>query len=125
MPLITLDGYDIMPYRVLQHLSSILGLALLMFIIFRWYRKTKPANDSVSYWSAPIWLKTFSLVSLFLFSILLALSFAYSRMPDTDVLFGLYSAQKFLKYAIVSGAGMFLLSSIMVGLLYQYMINKK
>ena len=123
MPLTSIDGYDIMPYRVLQHLSSLIGLAVLLFIAYRWYRQNDNPSSSDSYWHAPNWFKGLAIVVLFVVSTLVALIYAYLNLPETDVLYGLYSAQIFLKYAIVSGAGLFLLSSLILGIFYQIKIK--
>lgn len=122
-PLIRLDGYDIMPYRVIQHLSSILGLALLLFIIYRWFKRTTNSSHAIA-WQAPKWLKLFSYVCLLVVPTCIATVVAYRHLPETDVLFGLYSAQIFVKYAIVTGAGVFLLNSGLLGILYQYHIGR-
>jgi len=122
MPLMTLDGYDIMPYRVLQHLSSIIGLVLLMYIIYRWYRDTKIQNNIKS--KIPQWLKVLTIISLFVISTIVAVLYAFMYLPETDVLYGLYSAQIFLKIAIIVGASIFLLNSAILGLLFRYVISK-
>ena len=122
-PLMSVDGYDIMPYRVLQHLSSILGLALLMFLLYRWYRVIKNKKGSTNYWQAPQKLKLFTFVSLLGVSMFVALINGYIHLPETDVLFGMYSAQVFVRYAIVGGAGAFLLCSFALGLVYRFVIH--
>lgn len=122
-PVTNIDGYDIMPYRVLQHLSSLLGLGVLLFILFRWFKRTSPITDKL-YWQAPRWLRSVTILILFVLSSLIAAVYAYMHMPETDVLYGLYGAQIFLKTAIVVGAGIFLLGSFLMGLLYQLHIRK-
>lgn len=125
-PLMAIDGYDIMPYRVLQHLSSILGLGLLIFILIRWYKRIKNQIASTNYyWQAPRKLKLFSIVSLTMFSTVVALINGFLHLPDTDVMYGLYSAQVFVRYAIVGGAGALLLGCFVLGIIYQLKINNK
>jgi len=123
-PLLAIDGYDIMPYRVLQHLSSLIGLGILMFILYRWYQRTRLNSQTACHWQAPSWLKLFAIISLFLVSFLVAVIIAYMNLPETDVFYGLYSAQIFLRHAIVVGSGLFLLSSLLIGILYQVVINR-
>ena len=122
-PLTSIDGYDIMPYRVLQHLSSLIGLGILLTIIYRWYKRHNNINDSTRFWLAPQWLKGLAVICLFVISTVIAVIYAYLNLPETDVLYGLYGAQIFLRYAIVSGMGIFLLSSFFIGILYQIVIR--
>ena len=122
-PLTNLDGYDIMPYRVLQHLSSILGLLLLIYWLVKWHKRNKNSQRQTRYWQAPRTLKLFALVCLVTIPTIFAIGFAYTRLPETDVLFGLYSAQVFVRYAIVGGMGAFLLCCFALGLLYQVKIK--
>lgn len=124
-PLTQIDGYDIMPYRVIQHLSSILGLALLIYLIFKWIKKNKQTSNNVNFWQAPRSLKLLSLSLLSIFSLIGALYNGYRHLPDTDVLYGLYSAQVFIRYAIVGGIAAFLMCCFGLGLLYQLKIKAK
>ena len=122
-PLSNIDGYDIMPYRVLQHLSSILGLSILIYWLVAWYKRIKDVQTQNTYWQAPRTLKVFAFACLAIVSFCFSLVFGYMHLPDTDVLFGLYSAQVFIKYAIVGGVGAFLLCCFALGLLYQFKIK--
>lgn len=125
-PLIRIDSYDIMPYRVLQHLSSLLGLGLLIYWIKRWYSNQK-TNKSQQYqhWNAPKMLKRLSFFLLFILSTIIGAIGGYLHLPETDVLFGMYSAQVFVRYAIVSGMGVFLLGCLSMGLIYQFRIRQE
>jgi len=124
-PLANIDGYDIMPYRILQHLSSILGLALLIYLLGRWYKRIKNLPSTSNYWQAPKSLKTLSILLLIIVSLLGALVYGYMNIPNTDVLYGMYSAQVFIRHALVGGMGTFLLCCCGLGLLYQLKINTK
>ncbi|MGK0273088.1 MAG: hypothetical protein ACI88H_003765 [Cocleimonas sp.] len=124
-PLVNIDGYDIMPYRMLQHLSSVLGLALLLYWIIKWYRRVNVVSKNHYYWQAPRALKIFGLTMLALGSLVAGMINGYLHLPNTDVLFGLYSAQVFIRYAIVGGMGAFLLCCCALGLLYQISIKMK
>jgi len=123
-PLINIDGYDIMPYRVLQHLSSILGLALLFYWLARWYKRKKDIKSTTNYWQAPRALKTISITILMVISLIGALLNGYINLPDTDVLYGMYSAQVFIRHGIVGGVGALLLCCFGLGLLYRLSIKK-
>ena len=131
-PLTSIDGYDIMPYRVLQHFSSVFGLSLLLFWIWSWLGKKKRAETNrqmgyeaanIKQWQAPSYLKKLSLILLLLVPIIAGLFSGIINMPKTDVMYGIYSAQVFVRYAIVGAAGGFILTSILLGLLYQYKIR--
>ena len=124
-PLTSIDGYNIMPYRVLQHSSSLIGLAVLLYIIYRWYQRTSINNDNKPYFQAPIWLKRLAIICLIVVPSIIAVIYATLIHPETDVFYGLYGAQIFLRHAIVMGAGLFLFSSVLLGLVYQYQIRKQ
>jgi len=124
-PLTNIDDYNIMPYRVLQHLSSLLGLALLMFIIFRWYQRKTIYDKNNRYFESPKWLNVVAFVSLIIVPSIIAIVYAASIQPETEVLYGLYGAQIFLRHAIVMGAGLFMLGSVLLGIFYQYLIRKQ
>lgn len=120
VPLVNIDGYDIMPYRLLQHLSSLFGLGLLMYWIFAWTKRIKHIESNNIFWQAPKKLKVFAFAAIALFSFVISMIYGYSRLPDTDVLYGLYSLQVFIRYALVSGMGAFLVSCLAMGVLYQF-----
>ncbi len=122
-PLTNIDGYDIMPYRVLQHLSSIFGLGLLLYWIARWYKRKRLIKNYANYWQAPKTLKLIAIILLLCVSTVGGLWNGYKHLPETDVLYGMYSAQVFVRYAIVGGVGSFLLCCFSLGLLYQLRIR--
>ena len=129
VPLTSVDGYDIMPYRVLQHFSSLFGLALLIFWGMKWLNRNKDQSkqasktNSVPGWRAPKSLAILAFVFVAVSSILGGLFLGAMKMPETDVMYGLYGAQVFLRYAIVGGAAAFLASTITMGMYYQYRIR--
>ena len=129
IPLSTIDGYDIMPYRVLQHFSSVFGLSLLIFLIWKWYKKRTfdhPTHPDVSnqHWEAPKRLKTMTRYTLLIIPAAIGVVCGAVSLPETDVLYGLYSAQVFIRYAIVGSAGGLILSCIVLGIFYQLSIYK-
>jgi len=127
VPLTSIDGYDIMPYRVLQHSSTLFGMTLLTFWLWTWYSKRKIGQPSVSLteiWIAPSYLKKLSLILLLGVSVFIGIWGGVIDMPETDVLNGMYSKQKFLSSAIIAWAKAFIISTVVLGLLYQYQIYK-
>ncbi len=129
-PLGSIDGYNIMLYRLLQHSSSILGLSLLVFLIWRWYVKKKnttlPKNSSQpnKRWDAPQYLKKFSLYVLLVVPTVVGIISGFINIPNTDVMYGMYSAQVFIRYFILGSAGSFIVCCALLGLLYQWFIQK-
>lgn len=126
-PLTNIDGYNIMPFRVLQHFSTVGGLSLLVFLIWRWIAKRKIASEDLqpreAVWTAPKRLKQFAILVLLLVPVTGAIIFALYNVPIVDdVMFGLYKAQFFLRYAIVSAAALFILCCIFLGIIYHYQI---
>ncbi len=127
VPLTSIDGYDIMFYRVLQHFSSLFGLSLLMFWIWKWMSRnkhdkpqSKPANPA---WQAPKTLKLFSLVILLAVPAIVGLINGYANLPDNDSLYGLYALQVFVRFGITGAAGAFIICAAGLGLFYQYFIQ--
>lgn len=126
-PLTTIDNYDIMPYRVLQHFSTLFGLSLLMFWMWGWYQRHNKNTHNTSSPEQPIWrasksLIIFSLFALTLIPVLVGSIYGYAHLPETTVLHGFYGAQVAIRHAIVAGAAAFLVTSFSLGLLYQLRI---
>ena len=123
VPLANVDGYDIMPYRVLQHGSTLFGMTLLTFWIWSWYAKKKNKSDMKTYserWQAPSYLRKLSVIVLITVPLFIAILSGMVDLPETDVLNGMYSKQKFLSNAIVGWGKGFIISTALLGLLYQY-----
>ncbi|TCJ86874.1 uncharacterized protein DUF4184 [Cocleimonas flava] len=129
VPLTAIDGYDIMPYRVLQHFSSLFGLALLVFWGMRWLNRNKNQTAKITHntadsgWRASSSLKMTAFLVVAISSVLAGVFFGLKHMPETEVMYGLYGAQVFLRFAIVGGATAFLTSTMAMGLYYQYRIR--
>jgi hypothetical protein len=128
VPLTTLDNYDIMPYRVLQHFSTLFGLSLLLFWIWQWIGRKKHANGNEqqhSHWQPPKILKSISLVTILILPIIFgAINGIRHLTSTTNVMYGLYDAQIFLRFAIVGGAATFIISCVLLGLIYQFQIKR-
>lgn len=133
IPLTNLDNYDIMPYRVLQHFSTIFGLCLLMFLIWRWLSNKQNSqevgnetqNRSSVIWQASKQLRTISALTIILIPTIGGVIFAATYIPHIDnVMFGLFRAQMFLKFGIISAAGIFIMCTIVLGIIYQYQIYR-
>ncbi len=137
IPLTSIDGYEIMPFRVLQHFSTIFGLCLLVFLIWIWLSKRKQKTESIAVelqnkpidqgniWKASSLLKKISLIIILTVPLLSGIVFAIYTVPQVDdVMFGLYKAQFFLRYGIVSAAAMFIISTALIGVVYKFLIYR-
>ena len=122
-PLLTLDNWEIMPFRILQHLGTILGLMLLLWWIWRWFWETEMANTIA--WRPTPTIRYITLFLLILIPMLVALSFAYTNTPDNQVLYGLHDLQLGLKFGIVSGGIALIITSSLLGIFYQWLLYKK
>ena len=123
-PLTYINSFHIMPARVLQFLSSILGLVLLIYLVYRWYQDVKQRQSSVSYWHAPQKLKIFAIIILLTASFIGALLNGYKHLPEAELLQGIYSAKVLISHSILGAAGSFLLCSSALGVLYQLLIKR-
>ncbi len=122
-PLATIDNWEIMPFRVIQHLSTVLGLMLLLWWIWRWYCET-PAQDKIA-WQPTALIRKITLAILVLIPTIVGLYFAYTNTPDNKVLFGLHDLQLGLKFGIVSGAIALIITSSILGIFYQWMLFRQ
>jgi len=122
-PLTTLDNWAIMPFRVLQHLGTVLGLMLLLWWIWQWYRDTPMADHVI--WQPNPSVRYVTLFLLVLIPVLVGLFFAYTNTPDNDVLFGLHDLQLGLKFGIVSGAVALIITSSILGIFYQLLLLRQ
>jgi TRAP-type C4-dicarboxylate transport system permease large subunit len=114
-----------MPYRVLQHGSTLLGMALLTFWVWTWYAKRKNLPETQTFtntWQAPRYLKKIALSIIIIVPIFIAIFSGMIDLPETDVMNGMYAKHKFLSNAIVGWAKAFIISTALMGLLYQYRI---
>jgi preprotein translocase subunit SecG len=82
-------------------------------------------REPTSFWQAPAKLRLIAIIVLIITTIGLGLINGYLHLPETKVLYGMYGAQVFLRYAIVGAAGAFLISTIGLGVLYQYRIRSR
>jgi len=130
-PLTRIDGYGIMPYRVLQHFSSIAGLGLLLFLSWQWWRKQQKSGKSsqeLTPWEAPVGLKKVARYTLLILPAVAGIISGIIHFPETQILFGLYSTQIFIRYFILGAAGSFIMSCALLGILYQialYQLSNK
>ncbi len=128
-PLTSIDGYDIMPYRILQHSSSLFGIILLSFWIRRWHQRNNKVGSknfsNINHWQAPNSLRMIAILFLAITVVGFGLINGYAHLPDTNMVYGIYSAQVFTRYAIIGSASAFLICCISLGIFYQLRIRSR
>jgi hypothetical protein len=127
-PFARIDGYDIMPYRILQHFSTLFGMILLSFWVWVWYSKKKISNHTETVtkkWIAPSSLKKISFIILLFVPVAVGILNGINNLPETDVLNGMYSKQMFVRHLILAWAAVFIISTTLLGVVYQYLIYKR
>lgn len=121
-PLMSIDGYPIMPFRVIQHVSTVLGTLLVLWWIWRWFR-TAPDLASKMWLPSPS-VRFTAIFLLVLIPTLVGLYYTYQNTPNNGVLFGLHDIQHGIKFGIVAGGAALILVSGMLGVLYQALLLK-
>ncbi|WP_158278921.1 DUF4184 family protein [Leucothrix arctica] len=122
-PLLKLDGYQIMPFRVFQHVSTVGGLVLLGWWIYRWYKMTTPMQQLA--WQPSLITQRCALLLILLIPGLAGLFYTYINMPSSNVLWGLHSLQHGIKFGIVGGGAVFIITSAIVGVFYQWLLYRE
>ena len=121
-PLLTLDDYQIMPFRVFQHAGTVAGLALIGWWVYRWYKTTSPIQQLA--WQPNSIIQRCALLLIILIPGLAGLFYTYINMPSSNVLFGLHSLQHGIKFGIVGGGAVFIITSAVVGVFYQWLLHR-
>ena len=121
-PLLTLDGHPIMPFRVIQHGGTIIGLVLIGWWIFKWYKAT--AAKEVVAWQPSKLVRISTLLLIIIIPGIAGLIVTYQNMPSSDVLFGLHSLQHGIKFGIVGGGAVFIITTAVIGLFYQLLLYR-
>ena len=126
--LTSVDGYNIMPYRILQHFSTLLGLSLLIFWFWKWqYKKNNKVKEDTPktqvFWQPSANFKRNIIIFLLIASLLAGSFYGFIMMPETTVMYGIYSIQVFVRYAIVGSVAIFLINTLLLGCYYQYKIQ--
>jgi len=122
-PIAHIDSYAIMPFRVLQHVSTVLGLILLLWWVWRWYLRAEEVQGKG--WTPSSSIRYTSLFLLTLIPSLIGLYAIYHNTPNQGVLFGLHDIQHGLKFGIVSGAAGLIVTSSVLGVLYQWLLYRR
>lgn len=98
MPLFTVDGYLFTTYKLLQHLSTVGGISVIIFWIWRWYQKTPTKTYQI-----PLRLnrnqRLWALCGVILMPILIGLMFS-TNTPST--LHGVWWLRIFIRHTIMT-----------------------
>lgn len=119
-PIMSLDGYPIMPFRVIQHLSTIFGSLLMLWWIWRWFR-TAPVIQHNPWLPQPI-VRYTAMALIMIVPAVVGLYFIYHNTPNKGVLFGLHDIQHGIKFGIVSGGAALITTTSALGVLYQWLL---
>lgn len=128
IPLANIVGQDIMPYQSLQHLSSLIGLGVLIFFSWRWYQQKNHSSTTLSTteksnsWRATQKLKIFAILLISIISISAGLKGIVVSYIDTDVASLTSQLHTIIRSGIIWAAGGFISSTVIVGAIYQVTI---
>jgi len=113
-PLFTRSGYILRVYKVLQHISTLVGCGVLALFGWRWYQRTPPRED-IGGEGLATWRKAALVAWLVVPSVIGAIRSGLHRAPG-EVSLG--ALQKFLTSGVVTGIGIFSIALVTLGLLW-------
>lgn len=116
-----IGNFPLKVYRLLQHLSSIIGLMIVFFWIRHWYRQADQ-NQAPS-WQPSAKLKHFSLIILLTLPLLFGLYYAVSLMDREGPL--AYRSIMFMRDWVIFGGRLLLPLWLLLGLYYQWLIRQQ
>ncbi|MCK4493128.1 MAG: DUF4184 family protein [Methylococcales bacterium] len=113
--LFAVDHHEFKLYRLLQHLSSIIGLLIVIIWIKQWSKKVK--HPLIVVFSFPKKLIRMSQISLIALPMIIGFYYAYLRRnPDIN---WLYDLQFSIRHGILAGIGVFLINWFLLAILYK------
>ncbi|MCK5727956.1 MAG: DUF4184 family protein [Methylococcales bacterium] len=114
--LFIVDGHEFKLYRLLQHLSSIVGLFIVVMWVKKWGESRERQSTVVFYF--PKKLIRMSQVSLIGLPILIGCYYVYLRRnPDMN---WLYDLQFSIRHGILASVGFFLINWFLLAILYKF-----
>jgi hypothetical protein len=116
-----LAGSDFQIFKLLQYASSILGLAVLVWWIWKWYQKARPLPGSGLF---PISTLGKWMIISFMLGIATGLAgwSTWLRTPEID---SLYSFKEFVAQIFVTGTSAFCVELIVFGLIWKGRVEKE
>ncbi|PWR00412.1 hypothetical protein DKW60_02350 [Leucothrix pacifica] len=119
-PLASIDGYPIMPFRVIQHLGTIFGSLIIVWWTWHWFKTAPDLSEKTWLPLPPVRYSVIALLILIPSSV--GMYFIYKNTPENGVLFGLHDIQHGLKYGIVAGGAALIVVSGALGAFYQLLL---
>ena len=119
MVLIQFNGYTFYVFRLLQHLSTLIGIGFIIYWIKQWYTTTVPTPQNI--WMPPLFFKQFSRLTLLSVPSILGIYAGYlsaSYLVTSSQGSTLYKAIMALRDVIIYGGQALLLTWILLGILY-------
>jgi hypothetical protein len=117
--LIQFNGYTFYVFRLLQHLSTFIGIAFIIYWIKQWYVITPPIQQKL--WTPPLFFQRFSRLTLLSVPTIAGLYAGYlsaSHLIATSQGSTLYKAIMALRDVIIYGGQALLLTWILLGICY-------
>lgn len=116
-----IGNFPLKVYRLLQHLSSVIGLIIVFLWIRRWYHQAD--QNQLPRWQPSAGLKRFALILLFTLPLIAGLYYAVSLMDRAGPL--AYRSIMFMRDWVIFGGRILLPLWLLLGLYYQYLIRKQ
>jgi hypothetical protein len=116
-----IGNFPLKVYRLLQHLSSILGLYFVYRWIKHWYQHAEQTHTAS--WQPTDKLRKIALLTLFIAPLLFGLYYAISLMDREGPL--AYRSMMFARDLVIFGGKLLLPLWLMMGLYYQWLIRKQ
>ncbi len=114
--LFTVDGHEFKLYRLLQHLSSLIGFLIVIIWVKKWCENIEFKKTFVFYF--PKKLIKMSQISLIIFPFIIGCYYVYLRRnPDMN---WLYDLQFSIRHGILASVGLFLINWFLLAILYKF-----
>ena len=117
--LIQFDGYTFYMFRLLQHLSTLIGIGFIIYWIKQWYATTTPTQQNL--WIPPLFFQRFSRLTLLVMPAIVGVYAGYlsaSYLIATSQGSTLYKVIMALRDVIIYGGQALLLTWILLGVCY-------
>lgn len=116
--LVTISGYPLSVYTVLQHMSTSLGFACIAFWLWRWFRSVKPKSDAARSALSPAWRVAAILAIVAVIAVLWLESGGLRPMREPT----LRAVQFFLRRAVPTGISSTSAALLLYALVWQIVV---
>ena len=117
--LIQFDGYTFYFYRLLQHLSSLIGIGLIIYWIKEWHKNTQPIQQVA--WAPPLLFKKLARLIFIAIPLIAGITAGYLSafyLIETSQASFLYITMMALRDVIIYGGQFLLLTWVLLGICY-------